>query len=92
FVTLAFAELFHMLGMSCEGESFLCVFKKKNFMMGVAFFVGVVLQIFVVVTPGVNLIFKTHSLDYKQWLIAVGLSILPLLLHEIFVIVNKLKK
>ncbi|MCQ2796466.1 MAG: cation-translocating P-type ATPase [Bacilli bacterium] len=92
FVTLAFGELFHMLGMSADSESFITVFKKKNIMMIFAFVIGFALQVFVVATPGVNDIFKTRALDYKQWLIAIALSLLPLLVHELVILFKKVSK
>lgn len=92
FVTLAFAELFHMLGMSGGHESFITIFKKKNVMLFIAFIVGILLQVFVVITPGVNTVFKTYAISWQQWLIAVSLSLLPLIAHEVVVLIRKLKK
>ena len=85
FVTLAFSELMHMIGMSDVKHSFIHVFKDKNWMMALAFLVGVVLQAFVVMVPGVRNIFKTAWLDGFLWLIALGLCLIPLVIHEILV-------
>lgn len=92
FITLAFAELFHMLGMSNPDESFINVFKKKNKMMFIAFIVGALLQVFVVVTPGVNDVFKTASIPGIYWLYAILLSLAPLIFHELRALFIKLKK
>lgn len=92
FTTLAFAELFHMLGMSGENESFISILKKKNFMMYIAFTLGILLQVFVVMTPGVNTVFKTYALAWREWLITVALALTPLVAHELVVLIRKLKK
>ena len=92
FSTLAFSELFHMLGMSNLDKSFVCIFKNKNWLMYLAFFIGFLLQIFVVQVPGVNNIFKTKGLDITQWLIVLGLSFMPLLVHEVVVLIKFLHK
>jgi ATPase, P-type (transporting), HAD superfamily, subfamily IC len=96
FTTLACCELFHMLGMSDPHHSFINVFKKKNYMMAIAFFAGIALQLFVVEVPGVQLLFSTHDFDLPEWIITICLSVSPLLVHEIVVfvryIVLKIKK
>jgi Ca2+-transporting ATPase len=95
FSTLAIAELFHMLGMTNIKKSFVCNFKGKNWLLFVAFAVGIALQVFVVMTPGVNTIFKCYPLTW-EWIVVVCLSLLPLVIHEIVAliiyIVNKVIK
>ena len=61
-------------------------------MLFIAFIVGILLQVFVVITPGVNTVFKTYAISWQQWLIAVSLSLLPLIAHEVVVLIRKLKK
>ncbi|MDE7263625.1 MAG: cation-translocating P-type ATPase [Anaeroplasmataceae bacterium] len=96
FTTLAFCELFHMIGMSNIKKSFVCVFENKNWMLLVAFVVGILLQLFVVETPGVRDVFSTSNLTGMEWGITIFLSILPLLVHEIVVFIlwirNRRKK
>jgi Ca2+-transporting ATPase len=87
FITLAFSELMHMIGMSGVKHSFIHVFKDKYWMMALAFIVGISLQIFVVMGPGVNQVFKTSQLSISEWLIALGLCLIPLALHEFLVLV-----
>ncbi|MDE7095579.1 MAG: cation-translocating P-type ATPase, partial [Anaeroplasmataceae bacterium] len=88
FTTLALCELFHMLGMSNVNRSFIHVFKDKNWMLFIAFFIGILLQLFVVQTPGVKDIFSTYSLTGMEWGIMLGLSLLPLVVHELVVFIN----
>ncbi|MDE5855767.1 MAG: cation transporting ATPase C-terminal domain-containing protein, partial [Anaeroplasmataceae bacterium] len=92
FTTLALCELFHMLGMSNVNRSFIHVIKDKNWMLFIAFFIGIVLQLFVVQTPGVKDVFSTYSLTGVEWGIMLGLSLLPLIVHELVVLINWIRK
>lgn len=88
FIALSFSELFHMLGTSTGNKSFVKIFTNKNWMIYIAFILGVALQLFVVEVPGVNTVFKTSNLDWKEWVITFTLSILPLIIHEIVVLIK----
>lgn len=92
FTTLALCELFHMLGMSNVNRSFIHVIKDKNWMLFIAFFIGIVLQLFVVQTPGVKDVFSTYSLTGIEWGIMLGLSLLPLIVHEMVVFINWIRR
>lgn len=92
FTVLAISQLFHMLGMSNLRESFVKVFTKKNWMMALAFVIGIVLQLAVVEIPFLNNAFKTHNFDGFEWGIAFGLAVVPLALHEIVIFINYLRK
>lgn len=83
FTTLAFCELFHMLGMSNVKKSFIHVFANKNWMMALAFAVGIGLQFLVIEVPAVRTIFSTADLTGNEWIITAVCSILPWLVHEI---------
>ena len=73
-------------------HSFVRVFKDKNVLLWVAFFLGIGLQAFVILTPGVNTFFSVYSIDGLEWLYVFLLSISPLLVHEIVVFVLFLKR
>ena len=88
FTALAFAELIHMVCMSNTEKSFIFVFKNKNWMMLLAFVVGIALQFFVILTPGVQEIFSTSSLNWVEWLITAGAALVPLIAHEIIVLIK----
>lgn len=92
FCTLAFGELFHMLGVSTGKRSFVQVFKNKNRMMAIAFVSGVLLQLLVVQLPVVSDIFSTVGLTVAQWLVTAALALLPLVVHEIEALIHALKK
>lgn len=91
FCTLAMSELFHMLGMTSIRKSFIHNFKTKNWLLWVAFVLGMGLQAFVVLVPGVNTFFKCASLSWNQWLIVIALSVLPLVVHEVVALIIHIK-
>ena len=92
FTALGFAELVHMVCMSSTEHSAFKVFKNKNWMMLLAFVLGVGLQFFVVLTPGVQEVFKTSSLGWQEWLITAGAAFVPLIAHEIEVLIKHIIK
>ena len=91
FTTLAFSELFHMLGMSDVNRSFIHVFKDKNYMMAIAFFAGIILQILVVQVPGISDVFSTYPLSFTEWIIVFLIAFIPLTIHEIVVLIKHIK-
>src|SRR5574344_624460 len=92
FTTLACCELFHMLGMTDVNRSFVHIFKDHNKMLFISFFAGIALQYFVVETPGVQQLFSTRGFEGIEWAITIGLSVLPLVVHEIVVLVKYIRK
>ena len=87
FCVLSLSELFHMIGMTSIRKSFIHNFKSKNWLLWLSFGLGVLLQVGVVMIPGVNTFFKCIQLDIKHWLIIFALSAAPLLVHEIVALV-----
>ena len=92
FTSLAFAELFHMVGISAGNHSFVTVFKHHNWMMILAFAVGVGLQFLVVLVEPVRKVFDTASLEWHEWLITAGVALVPLFAHEVQVLIKKIFK
>ncbi len=88
FTALGFAELIHMVCMSSTTKSAFKVFGNKNWMMLLAFVLGVGLQFFVVLTPGVQEVFKTSSLNGVEWGITAAAAFVPLVAHEIEVLIK----
>lgn len=87
FSVLALSELFHMLGMTSVRKSFVHNFKSKNWMLWLAFALGVILQVFVTQTPFVSDFFKCAKLPGIYWLYILALSIVPLIIHEIVALI-----
>ena len=94
FCVLSMSELFHMLGMTDVRHSFVRVFKDKNLMLWLSFFLGFGLQFFVIETPGVNSFFKVYPLsdDPIEYLWVFILAFSPLIIHEISVLVMNIMK
>ena len=87
FCVLSLSELFHMLGMTSIRKSFIHNFKTKNWLLWLSFGIGILLQVGVVMIPGVNSFFKCIQLDWLHWLLIFGLSAAPVLVHEIVALV-----
>ena len=92
FCVLSFSELVHMLGMTSIKKSFIHNFKTHNKLLWIAFGLGFVLQLFVVLAPGVNGFFKCSSLSWWMWIMVGCLSLLPLIVHEIIVLILFIKR
>lgn len=102
FSVLSFSELFHMLGMTDTKHSFVRVFKDKNPLLWFSFFLGLGLQFLVIETPGLSYnmatgvegFFKTYPLHDNpiDYLYVFLLSVSPLIVHEIVVLVNFIRR
>ncbi len=91
FTTLAFSELFHMLGMHNTRQSVVRVFRSKNWMMAIAFAAGLLLQLLVVEIPAVRSVFSVADLTGAEWRITILCSLVPLIVHEIAVFVGRIR-
>ncbi len=92
FVALAISELVHMVGMSNQNRSFIHVFKNKNWMMLLAFVLGLALQLFVIEVPFMQDIFSTANLTWQEWLITASMCVTPLIAHEIVALLKFIKR
>jgi Ca2+-transporting ATPase len=62
-----------------------------NKVMILAFFVGLIGQLFVTEIPFLTNIFGTASLSLIEWIAIIGVSMMPLVVHEILVPFQKRK-
>ena len=92
FCVLGLSELFHMLGMTSVKKSFIHNFTSKNWLLWLAFILGFALQFAVVEIPGINTFFSCYPFDAIHWLYIIALSALPLVVHEIVVLILYIKK
>ena len=92
FCVLSLSELTHMLGMTSLKKSFVHNFKTHNKLLWLSFGLGIGLQLMVVLLPGLNTFFQCASLAPWMWLMILGLSLLPLLVHELVVLILFFKK
>jgi len=61
-------------------------------MLYIAFIAGILLQFLVIEVPGISDVFSTHNLTPICWLITAAMSILPLVVHELVVLINYIKR
>ena len=89
FCVLSFSELFHMLGMTNIRKSFVHIFKDFNLLLFISFFLGMGLQFLVIEAPGISTVFKVYPLSHEPicYAFVFGLSVLPLLFHEIIALI-----
>jgi len=92
FCTLAMAELFHAIGMRDTERSVFRFNHLDNKIMILAFFVGVIGQVLVTEVPFLMKVFGTSHMTLGMWGFVTLLGIVPTLVHEIVVIVKKIKK
>ncbi|MDY4849381.1 MAG: calcium-translocating P-type ATPase, PMCA-type [Bacilli bacterium] len=92
FSTLSIGELFHMFGMANMKKSFIHLFHKKNILLFISFLLGISLQFFVTMVPGVNTFFSCYPLDFFHWIYVFAFALIPLVIHEIIVLISYLKQ
>lgn len=88
FTVLGISQLFHAIGMRDVDCSF---FKMKHFtnkLMLAAFVIGLSLQVLVTTVPYFTNAFGTCSLHSKDWRLLLLLSAVPLLAHEILLLLK----
>ena len=90
FCVLALSELFYAIGMR-DAEHSIFTFKMDNKVMILAFAFGLLTQLAVTEIPILTTIFETVGLSAIEWLALLGVSAVPVLIHEIIVICKKIK-
>ncbi|MGI6094855.1 MAG: cation-translocating P-type ATPase [Lachnospiraceae bacterium] len=91
FTVLGVSQLFHAIGMRDVNRSVFRMNHLENLGMIGAFCVGLGLQAVVTEIPWFVEAFQTVQLDLFAWLQLLGLSAIPLLMHELFVFARKLR-
>lgn len=92
FTTLGVSQLFHAIGMRNIDKSLFKMNHLANPAMIGAFVIGLLLQISVTEIPFLINVFNTSKLSLGEWSQLILLSMIPLLFHEIIVLIRKLKK
>lgn len=92
FTVLGISQLFHAIGMrDCE-KSIFQMNHLENPVMIFSFFIGLVLQIAVTEIPWLVTAFQTRRLLLGEWLWLLGISAIPLAVHEIVVFIRHVLK
>ena len=90
FVSLGMLELVHSFNIKSEKSILKTGLFENKYLTG-AFILGAILQIGVVIIPGVASYFKLVPLTMTQWLYTAGISILPIIIIEIQKKFNEIK-
>ena len=90
FVSIAMLELVHSFNVKSE-ESILKVGLFENKYLVGAFVLGTILQLIVVTIPLFASIFNLVLLNATQWIVTLGISILPLIIMELQKKFNEIK-
>ena len=91
FCTLAFSELFHAIGMRDTERSIFRFNHLDNKVMILALAFGILGQVAVTEIPFLMSIFGTAQMTITMWLFVVVISLLPLVVHEIWAFFKFLK-
>ena len=90
FISIGLLELVHSINIKSEKSIFESGLFENKYLIG-SFFVGSFIQIIVVVIPFFANIFELTNLNLEQWLITLGISILPIPIMEMQKKVNEVK-
>lgn len=86
FTVLGVSQLFHAIGMRDRDRSVLRMNHLDNPFMILAFFLGLALQVMVTEVPYFVQAFQTVQLSFGEWQWLLGISAIPLLMHEILLL------
>ena len=86
FTVLGVSQLFHAIGMRDRDKSVLRMNHLDNPFMILAFFLGLALQVMVTEVPYFVQAFQTVQLSLGEWQWLLGISAIPLLMHEILLL------
>ncbi len=90
FLTLSSTQLFHAYNV----KSYYSIFNPKSYknkFMNFAFFLGFVLQIFVIYCSGVRDLFEFAPLPFSHFVICIGLSLIMVFIMEITKLISRIK-
>ena len=92
FATLAVCQLFHAFDVRSETQSIAHIGLTSNPAMNKAFLVGMALQLSVLLIPPLMSVFRVCALTLTEWLVVLGLSLIPLAVCEIEKAVRRNKR
>ena len=92
FCILSLSELAYAAGMRDTKTSIFKFHWLDNKVMLGAIAFGIVSQIAVTEIPFLYKLFEVSQLHWNEWLIIAAVSLAPLLMHEVIVLINKIRK
>ena len=84
FATLMFAQLVHVRNLHSNTRSSLAINPFRNIPLIMAIMASIGLALIVLLIPGVNNAFSLTLMDRKHWLIVILMSLIPILVVDIF--------
>jgi P-type Ca2+ transporter type 2C len=84
FLTLAFAQLFHVFNMASSKSKLLVNEITKNKFVWFAILICVAQMILVFAVPQLRMVLGLNILSKEMWVVAIGASMLPLLLVQLY--------
>ncbi|MGJ7910035.1 cation-translocating P-type ATPase [Neobacillus sp. LXY-1] len=84
FITLSVSQLFHSFNVRNQHKSLIEIGLLTNKFLIASISIGIILQASLVHIPLFNRIFEIHSLVMKDWLLVLALSLLPVLVNELW--------
>ncbi|HEK19627.1 MAG TPA: cation-transporting P-type ATPase [Bacteroidetes bacterium] len=91
FITLTFAQLFHVFNMSSDGARILNNEITRNKFVWIALFICIGLTLMVFAIPGLRLVLGLSVLSMKLWAAALTVSLLPLIIFQVYKTIQKVK-
>ena len=82
FISMGLLELVHSFNIKSEQSIFKIGILENKFLIG-SFILGFLVQTIVVIVPALAQIFKLVPLNQTQWIITIGISILPIPIMEL---------
>ena len=82
FMTIGLLELLHSFNIKSEKSIFKTGLFENKYLIG-ALLLGIFVQSIVVITPQIAKIFELTNLNLEQWIITIGISILPIPIIEL---------
>jgi P-type Ca2+ transporter type 2C len=84
FITLSFAQLFHVFNMSSVNSRLLINDITKNKFIWLAILICSGLMVFVFVVPQMRYVLRLSELPINVWIVAIGASLMPLVFIQLY--------
>jgi Ca2+-transporting ATPase len=92
FLVMSISELIHSLNMRNKRKSIFTIGLFTNKYLFYSILLGLSLQLILVFTPGLNTLFKITPLNLNDWVVVLGLSIVPLVINELVKLIKRIAK
>ncbi|NLC65580.1 MAG: ATPase, partial [Clostridium sp.] len=92
FLVLSTSQLFYSLTLRNESKSIFQIGLFSNMYLIYSIIIGFLMQLVVITVPFLADAFKVHNLPLNDWLIVIGLALVPLIINELIKAFNRLRK